>query len=60
MCYYHSRSKLKIKGIAGPIADSDVKVHDDICIANIINDYFSSVATNNKLPIPEPVHVFHG
>ena len=35
-------------------------VYDDVGVANIINDYFSSVFTVEKLPIPEPVQIFNG
>ena len=35
-------------------------VYDDVGVANIINDYFSSVFTDDRLPIPEPVLIFDG
>ena len=35
-------------------------VYDNVCVANVINDYFSSVISNDKLPIAEPVQTFNG
>ena len=35
-------------------------VYDEVGVANIIYDYFSSVFTVEKLPIPEPVQIFNG
>ena len=43
-----------------PIAGGNLVVYDDVGVANIINDYFSSVFTIEKLPIPEPVQIFNG
>ena len=56
--YSYSCSKLKTMETVGPIADGDLVVYDDVGIANIINDYISSVFTIEKLPIPEPVQIF--
>ena len=50
----------KTKETVGPIADGNLEVYDDAGVANIINDYFSSVFTIGKLPIPEPVNIFNG
>ena len=58
--YSYSRSKLKTKETVVPIADGDLVVYDDVGVANIINDYFSSVFTIEKLPIQEPVQIFNG
>ena len=58
--YSYSRSKLKTKETVGPIAEGDLVVHDDVGVANIINDYFSSIFTIEKLPIPNPVQIFNG
>ena len=58
--YSYSRSKLKTKETVGPVVDGDLVVYDDAGVANIINDYFSSVFTIEKLPIPEPVKIFNG
>ena len=52
--YNYSCSKLKAKETVGPIADGNLVVYDDVGVANIINDYFSSVFTIEKLPIQEP------
>ena len=46
---------IRCRDPVGPIVDGDVVVHDDVGVANIINDYSSSVFTNDKLPILEPV-----
>ena len=35
-------------------------MYDDVGVANIIDDYFSSVFTDDKLPIPEHVLIFNG
>ena len=56
--YSYSRSKLKTKETVGPIAEGDLVVYDDVGVANIINDYFSSVFTDDRLPIPEQVQIF--
>ena len=41
--------KLKTKETDCLIADGDVVMHNDACVANIIHDYLSSVFTNDKL-----------
>ena len=51
---------MKTKETIGPIADGDVMAYDDDNAANNINNYFSSVFTNAKLPIPEPVPIVNG
>ena len=58
--YSYSRSKLETKETVGPIADCTVLVYNYVGVANYNNGYLSSVSTDDKLRIPEPVQIFDG
>ena len=58
--YSYSRSELNTKETVDSIDDGTVVAYDHFGIANIINDFFGSVFTNNKFPRREPAQIFSG
>ena len=55
--YSNSHFKLKTKETVGSIPDADGMLYDDAGAASIINDYFRSVFTDDKIHIPQPVQI---
>ena len=58
--YAYTRSKLKVKDKVGPLVDSNGNiVTDNLVAANILNDFFCSVFTNDSVDYsPLPRHYF--
>lgn len=60
--FSYVRSKQRTKEKVGPLKDKTGKlINDDILAANLLNEYFSSVFTNeNYIDAPEPETFFKG
>lgn len=58
--YSYTKSKLKTRETVGPIDDGNTVLSADIDVANVLNNYFSSVFTHESGQLPEPVDLFTG